>query len=68
MIRPDYADEDVMASVANRVAQEFLPDTGPCLACDHTLGARHRVADAIVELVITALEIDQPVDALGEEI
>ena len=44
-------------AIADRVAREWLPDTGPCGLCGDTVtGARHRVADAIVEYVITELK------------
>jgi hypothetical protein len=43
--------------IANRIAIEYLTDTGPCAFCDSEVGARHRVADAIVDEVLAALGI-----------
>ena len=34
------------------LVDEYFPDSGPCALCgDTTLGARHRMIDAIAELV-----------------
>jgi len=43
--------------IANHIAVEYLPDTGPCAFCDSEVGARHRVADAIVDEVLALLGI-----------
>jgi hypothetical protein len=43
--------------IANRIALEYLPDTGPCAFCDSEAGARHRVADAIVDEVLAFVGI-----------
>ena len=42
--------------VADQIAEWWLTDTGPCGMCGDGRGARHRVADAIVEYVITEME------------
>ena len=28
---------------------DLFPDTGPCCLCGHRMGARHRMADAVLE-------------------
>ena len=43
-------------AIADQIAKEWLPDTGPCRVCGDTVtGARHRVADAIVAFMVTKL-------------
>lgn len=49
-------------AIANRIATEYLPDTGPCAFCDSKIGARHRLADAIVDEVLGALEPAEPTE------
>lgn len=51
-VQPDYE------ALSNEIALEFLPDTGPCGFCDSEIGARHRIADAIVGRILGALVID----------
>ena len=42
-----------LTAIADEIAREFLPDTGPCAFCDKP--ASHRVADAIVDRVLAML-------------
>ena len=55
---PTYREptDEERKAVARTIAIDFLTDTGPCAFCGDTeIGARHRIADSIVDEVFGML-------------